>query len=195
MKIPGMVSVLTALTSSLCCIAPILMISGAAGLAGWLEPLRPYMVTLSVGALGWAWYRQLKPQPTTACQCDPSKVAFWQRKAFLSVLTGLTLLLLTFPAYSHWLFQDNKTSAVQPIRSEPQQIAYVSIKGMTCEGCEHHVKSEVGKLKGVTNTQVSYQQGRATVTFNPTKSSVNDIKKAVAATGYQVTAVKLNQPL
>lgn len=195
MKTTGIVGVLTALTSSLCCIAPLLAISGAAGLAGWLEPLRPYMVVLSIGALGWAWYRQLKPQPKTTCHCDTSKVAFWQRKAFLSVLTGLTLLLLTFPAYSHWLFQDKKTSTVQPIGSGSQQIAYVSIKGMTCEGCEHHVKSEVGKLKGVTNTQVSYQQGRATVTFNPKKSSVNDIKKAVAATGYQVTAVKLNQPL
>ena len=106
-------------------------------------------------------------------------------------MTGMAVLLLTFPAYSNLLYQD-KNQITQQSGKPAQQIAYVTIKGMTCEGCEHHVKSEVGKLKGIAETKVSYQQGNAVVKYDPKQTSTAEIKKAVAATGYQVVSVKTN---
>ena len=74
MKTTGILGPLTAFTSSLCCIVPLLALAGGfGGIAtslNWLEPLRPYTIALSVGALGWAWYTQLKPKPAMNCHCD-----------------------------------------------------------------------------------------------------------------------------
>ena len=147
MKLAGLTGLLTAFLSSLCCTVPLLaLLVGATGSAGewtWLDPLRPYSIVLTVGALGWAWYEQLKPQKTTDCTCETEKRAFWQTKSFLGVVTGLALLLLTFPSYSNWLYGDKNQATAQPAQVGKQQTAYVTIKGMSCEGCEHHIKGEV----------------------------------------------------
>lgn len=198
MKLTGLVGLTTAFVSSLCCTVPLVtFVVGATSTAGrwtWMEPLRPYAIALTIGALGWAWYGQLKPQEPVECGCETNKTAFWQSKAFLGVITGVALLLLGFPSYSNWFYQD-KTLVNQSAPLAKQQVAYVTIKGMTCAGCEQHVKSEVAKLKGIAATTVSYPQGQAVVSFDPKQTSAAAIRKAVAATGYQVMAVKTNPEL
>jgi len=196
MKLTGLIGLLTAFMSSLCCTLPLLtLMVGATGTAGgwtWLEPLRPYTIALTLGALGWAWYNQLKPAAANECACDSKRVSFWQTKRFLSLVTGMALLLLTLPAYSGW-FNQAPNPLVQVAPPAAKQIAYISIRGMTCAGCEQHVKSEISKLSGIAKTTVSYAKGNAVVTFDPKQTSVSRIKKAVAATGYQVVAVKTHQ--
>ena len=199
MKLTGLVGLVTAFVSSLCCTVPLLaFVVGATGMAGrvtWLEPLRPYTIALTIGALGWAWYQQVKPQKKMECACENKKLAFWQTKAFLGVVTGIALLLLAFPSYSNWFYQDKNQAVAQVAPTTTQQVVYVTIKGMTCAGCEQHVKSEVTKLKGVTEATVSYPKGQAVVRFDPKQTSVAAIRKAVAVTGYQVVGVKTNQNL
>jgi mercuric ion transport protein len=194
MKFVGLTGLLTAFVSSLCCTVPLLtLLVGATGSAGgwaWLEPLRPYSIVLTAGALGWAWYEQLKPKKTMECNCETKRTAFWQTKPFLGVMTGIALLLLTFPSYSNWLYQDNNRVTAQPAQAATQQVAYVTIKGMSCEVCEHHIKQEVTKIKGVSGVDVSYQKGSATVKYDSKKTSLADIKKVVDATGYKVTSTK-----
>ncbi|RYC66440.1 mercuric transporter MerT family protein, partial [Spirosoma sordidisoli] len=117
MKLAGLTGLLTAFISSLCCTVPLLTVlvgaTSSTSAWGWLEPLRPYAALLTVGALGWAWYEQLKPKKTMECACDQKKTTFWQSRGFLSVVTGIALLLLAFPSYSNWLYQD-KTPVQQP---------------------------------------------------------------------------------
>ncbi|OJV19162.1 MAG: heavy metal transporter [Dyadobacter sp. 50-39] len=194
MKTTGLIGLLTAFASSLCCTVPLLAvifgISGSASGLVWLESFRPYSIALTIGALGWAWYNQLKSNKMKDCMCDTNKTSFWQTKAFLGIITGLALLLLTFPSYSNLLYQEKAQEVLQPAQDGPQKVAYVTIKGMSCESCEHHIKKEVAKLKGVSQVDVSYQKGAATVKFDSKKTSIADIKKAVDATGYKVTSTK-----
>ena len=198
MKLTGLVGLLTAFISSLCCTVPLLtLVVGATGTAGrwaWLEPLRPYSIALTIGALGWAWYNQLKPVSNKECACDMERVSFWQTKPFLGVITALALLLLTFPSYSSWFYQ-SKNQPLQTARSSAGQVAYVTIKGMTCAGCEQHVKSELAKLSGVTKANVSYARGNAAVMFDPKQTSIDRIRKAVSVTGYQVVDIKITRTL
>lgn len=197
MKLTGLVGLLTAFVSSLCCTLPLLtLVVGASGTAAgnwtWLEPLRPYTIALTVGALGWAWYNQLKPTAATDCACDSKRVSFWQTKRFLGLVTGVAILLLTLPAYTGW-FSQAQTPSLQVAQPATQQIAYVTIRGMTCAGCEQHVKSELSKLGGIAKTTVSYAKSNAVVTFDPKQTSLSRIEKAVSATGYEVVAIKTNQ--
>ncbi|PRY34929.1 copper chaperone CopZ [Spirosoma oryzae] len=103
----------------------------------------------------------------------------------------MALLLLAFPSYSNWLYQDKKQATMQPAQMGTQQVVYVTIKGMSCESCEHHIKQEITKIKGVSTVNVSYQKGAATVKYDSKKISLADIKKAVDSTGYKVTSTKM----
>lgn len=62
---------LLALTSSLCCIVPVLAIVGGAGGAvsafSWAAPLRPYLLAATVLTLGVAFYQAYKPQRKDEC--------------------------------------------------------------------------------------------------------------------------------
>ena len=187
-KLTANAGILTALASSVCCITPLLaMVAGTSSLAttfDWIVPARPYFILGTVLILGFAWYQQLKPVSEVSCNCEPENKPFMQTKKFLSLVTLASVLLITFPSYSGLIYQQ-KQEAQQPV-SKTDQTAYIKIKGMTCEGCEHHVKQEVSKLKGIQQVQVSYKNGNATVKYDSKKTSLAEIKKAVDATGYKV---------
>src|SRR5690625_6233978 len=79
---------LTGISASLCCITRVLaLLAGTSGLASafsWLDPLRPYLIGLTVLVLGFAWYQKLKPQKQMDCNCDTTeKTPFIQTKKFL----------------------------------------------------------------------------------------------------------------
>lgn len=185
-----------ALAASLCCITPLLaVLGGLGGVASaftWLEPLRPYSVALTVGALGFAWYQQLKPAPATdACGCAvDTKPSFMQSKGFLGVVTGLAALLLAFPFYGAKLYPTLAppvpvaTGAAVPVC---QTVNY-RIGGMTCDACAKHVEHAVQQLPGVQAVTVSYDQGTAQVRFDAAKSPAAQVEQAINGTGYKILA-------
>ena len=190
-KVTANAGILTALASSVCCITPLLaMVAGTSSLAttfDWIVPARPYFIVGTVFILGFSWYQQLKPVSEASCNCEPENKPFMQTKKFLSMVTLAAVLLVTFPSYSGLLYHQ-KQEVKQPI-SKKGQTACIKIKGMTCEGCEHHVTQEVNKLKGIQQVQVSYKNASATVKYDSTKTSLAEIKKAVGATGYKVVEI------
>lgn len=60
-----------------------------------------------------------------------------------------------------------------------------AVRGMTCGGCEAGVKVAVRKLEGVLSVTASYRGGRATVTYDPSRVSVEAIRKAIEKIGYE----------
>lgn len=62
----------------------------------------------------------------------------------------------------------------------------LQVKGMTCSGCEEHVKHAVNELDGVTEASVSYKDGKAIISYDASKTSPEKIKKAINSTGYKV---------
>ncbi len=180
---------LTAIAASLCCITPVLaLIAGSSGLASnysLLEPFRPYFIGLTILVIGFAWYQKLKPQKKIDCKCEPTeKINFMQTKSFLGIITLVTALLLSFPIYAHIFFPkpENKTIIAQS--SKIQKVEF-TIKGMTCSGCELHIKTEISKLKGIIEVVVSYEKGNAIVKFDNKQTSIAEIEKAINSTGYK----------
>lgn len=99
-------SALAAIGASLCCVAPLVLVS--LGLGGaWLatltqfEPLRPLFIALTLGLLALAWHRLYR----RAAVCVPGQVCAdaavlrRQRRIFWGVAVFL-LLLLAFPWYA-----------------------------------------------------------------------------------------------
>ncbi|WP_394994016.1 mercuric transport protein MerTP [Emticicia sp.] len=186
---------LTAIASSLCCITPVLAIvagsSGVASTFSWLEPFRPYFIGMTVLVLGFAWYQKLKPTNQIDCNCETTqKPNFMQTKSFLGIITVMSVLLLSFPSYAHIFFPKTESRAIIILTSEIQKAEF-TIKGMTCSGCEHHVKTEINKLKGIVEVVVSYEKGNAIVKFDSKQTNIKEIEKAINSTGYKSLKSKI----
>lgn len=101
-------SVVSGILASACCIGPVVFamlgISGAA-MAQRLEPLRPYLLMLTYGLLGCAFYLTYRPSPSA---CGPDGSCEMPRtnrmgKAMLWVAAVVVLLATAFPYYALYL--------------------------------------------------------------------------------------------
>jgi mercuric ion transport protein len=187
MKAQVLLSVLTAVSASLCCITPLLAMTAGTTSAGanfsWIEPFRPYLISSTILVLGFAWFQNLKPQKADDCGCEP-KATFMQSRKFLSTITILSLLLITFPSYSKFLFSGDKVSLAQD--QDKSKKIELAIKGMTCTSCEIHIEGELKKLPGVSFVKASYEKGSTIVEFDETKVDKDKIIAAINTTGYKV---------
>ena len=185
-----------AIVASLCCITPVFsLLAGVSGIAAtfsWMEPFRPYLIVLTIGILGFAWYQKLRPRTAEeiACACeDDTKPSFWQSKRFLGIITVFAGLMLTFPSYSHVFYSSGGNMStpvfVEQDTTKTNKIV-IDVKGMTCAGCENHIEHEVGLLKGVKSVEASYSTGSATIEYLPAILEEKKIIEAINKTGYKV---------
>ena len=187
-------SIITAIGASLCCITPVLaLISGASGIAStfsWLEPLRPYLIGITILVLGFAWYQKLKPKKEIECDCETDeKPKFVQSKTFLGLVTGFAILMLAFPYYGNMFYPKTEKDIIVVDKENIQKVN-IDINGMTCNSCEEHVNHSVNGLDGILNVNSSYKNGSSEIVFDKSKTNLEEIEKAINSTGYKVTNVK-----
>ncbi|WP_066759393.1 mercuric transport protein MerTP [Crocinitomix algicola] len=193
--------VITALAASLCCITPVLAliagVSGATSTFSWLEPARPYFIGATILVLGFAWYQKLKPRKVNEADCDceeDEKPSFWQSKKFLGIVTVFAVLMLAFPYYSGIFFPDNSSTTTIIVQESDISEASLTVEGMTCTGCEHSVNHALTSTEGVIEASSSYETGIATVKFDKSKVTMEELVDAIEKeTGYKVTDQKINQ--
>ena len=199
---------LAAFAASLCCITPVLaVLGGLGGIAStfsFLDPLRPYLIGVTALVLGFAFYKAYKPvkEGDVECACEPARPAggddespakknFLNSKAFLWVVTGVSILMFAFPSYSHIFFPDTNTQIVVVNESNVTQ-AKLYIEGMTCTGCEESVDYALQTEEGVISATSSYKTGIAEVKFDKSKVTPEQLSKAVEEkVGYKVKNYEL----
>jgi mercuric ion transport protein len=180
--------VILALTSSLCCIGPLLAIFGAAGGAltmfNWIAPLRPYLLGATALVLALAFYQAYKPVKKDDCGCDTKKGPM-QSKTFLWVVAIISIGLSTYPYYEPY-FQSDEKKVVLKNGINMHQVTF-RIEGMTCVACEGHVNKALREQKGVQEVSTSYVEGQSRVKYDRTKNSEQQLAKIIEnQTGYKV---------
>lgn len=184
--------VLAAIGASLCCVTPVLaVLAGSTGLASsfsWMEPLRPYLIALTIIVLAYAWWDKLKPKKAAiACACDANdegKVSFWYTKTFLAIVTVFAIAMLSFPYWGASLIGGQKEKIVLVDRSNLLKKT-IDIEGMTCRACEATVAKVGGDVEGVINITASTPKHHAVVEYDKTKTDINTIMRAIGSTGYR----------
>ena len=68
------------------------------------------------------------------------------------------------------------------------QTVTLGVSGMTCGGCVRSVTNVLKGLEGVAKAEVSLEQQKAQVEFDPQKVKVEQLKSAIEDAGYEVTA-------
>lgn len=69
------------------------------------------------------------------------------------------------------------------------------VTGMTCAACVRNVERALDKQEGVTTTSVNIATERATITFDPQRTKVNDLIERIHKAGYGVATAKLELPI
>ena len=64
-------------------------------------------------------------------------------------------------------------------------VSELKIKGMACGHCKLHVEEALTALPGVASAKVDLKKGSATVSYDETKVSIAELRKAVNDTGYE----------
>ena len=61
----------------------------------------------------------------------------------------------------------------------------LKVEGMDCEGCVKSVTRMLSGVPGVQNVKVSLADANAKVTYDPAKTGIEQMKKAVQRAGYK----------
>ncbi|OGA02654.1 MAG: hypothetical protein A3I00_03115 [Betaproteobacteria bacterium RIFCSPLOWO2_02_FULL_64_12] len=67
------------------------------------------------------------------------------------------------------------------------QTVTLGISGMTCSGCVRSVSKVLNALDGVVKSDVSLENRRAVVDYDPGKLAVDQLKRAIEEAGYEIT--------
>ncbi len=194
---------LAAFAASLCCITPVLaVLGGLGGIAStfsWLDPLRPYLIGVTAVVLGYAFYNAYKPKKEGGIECacedeeSPAKKNFINSKAFLWVVTGVSILMFAFPSYSHIFFPDTNNNIVDLEENNIAE-AKLYIEGMTCTGCEESVNYTLRNQEGVLNAVSSYETGIADVKYDKSKVKPEQLAQAIEdEVGYKVKSYEITK--
>ena len=66
----------------------------------------------------------------------------------------------------------------------------IGVYGMTCGHCQKRVADAISSLDGVESVEVDLESERATVSFDPEKVNLDDIKGAIRKAGYSTEIEK-----
>ena len=87
----------------------------------------------------------------------------------------------------------NAQSPGKAVSNEEPKTVKLKITGMTCAGCTNGVATALKELDGVLEQKVEYPGNLATVKYNPAKTSVANIIKAIEKLGYKADIQKENK--
>ncbi len=95
------------------------------------------------------------------------------KKKYLNVFAVMTITM----------FIGLTTVGVQHVSAESRTVT-LQVENMTCGMCKYTVKKSLKKVPGVTGAKVTFKPPEATVTFDDTKATVEDLTQATSQAGY-----------
>lgn len=186
-----------AVAASLCCILPVLAAGlGVAGFAAanWFAPWRPYLMAVTFALLGVGFYFAYRPRREEACEpgsvCETTPVGRWNRVA-LWVATVIVVALAAFPYYGPLFTRAaaaGKSATVVPAAPGSTEQVVLNIEGMDCVMCAAGLQNSLRQIPGVASAEVSYQEGLATISYDPNSVQPSRFEQLITDSGYKVVA-------
>jgi copper chaperone CopZ len=65
------------------------------------------------------------------------------------------------------------------------ETAEIRVDGMTCEGCVKSVARTLQSVPGVQEVAVFLAEGKAKVSFDPGRTRLSELKRAIERAGYE----------
>jgi copper chaperone CopZ len=100
-------------------------------------------------------------------------------------VTLFAAIMLAFPYYSTVFYPETNINN-QVLNESLIQTIELNIDGMTCTGCEDHIKYVVAQEAGYIEVEASYQKGIAVIKYDKSLTNKKNIINSISKTGYQV---------
>ncbi len=194
MKIAGVSSlagIVSAFAASLCCLPPVLALvgglSGAATGFTWMEPLRPYLITLTVISLGYSFYRVYRTSPQSGCcknECATPGPSFLHSKTFVWLISGLAAIFIALPHYVEVLGPRHEN--LDNLNGSEVSVARFEVTGMSCQSCAVHIDLQLEEVMGVLQSASSFEMRQSVVHYDSTQVSLEKLEMVISSTGYKV---------
>jgi copper chaperone CopZ len=194
-KVVSTSAIATAIASSLCCTGPLIAAGlglGAFGGASAFEALRPYLLAVTGLMLAIAFYltyrkREVKCEDG-ACRQGASRAS----KIVLWLATISAAAFAAFPYYSGALLKADAKSEARPAVSESKmKEVLIDVEGMTCGSCATAVRLALDGVEGVASAEVSYENKKAKVSYDPAVAHPDQMKAAIDKTGFKATGARI----
>jgi len=102
----------------------------------------------------------------------------------VSIIAG-SYFMATVLFFSFGTYKADAQTTVKTVTKEEPKTVKLKITGMTCAGCSNHVATTLKSIDGVLEQKVEYPGDLAIVKYNPAKTSVAEIIKAIEKIGYK----------
>ncbi len=186
-------AIAAAVAASLCCIGPLILL--ALGVSGaWignlaaLEKYRPIFISVTLGLLGFAFYRIYR-KSGEACEpgshCASPKAGRFN-EITLWIVTVLVLGLLATPYAVSYLSSGSRAVQGSQIVAETRQVT-LAVQNMTCAGCVPTVTSSLKGVEGILELRVTLEPPEAIIVYDPDKVDVEKMIIATSNAGYPST--------
>jgi mercuric ion transport protein len=187
--------IVAGLAASVCCVGPLVLLGLGVG-GAWvgnltaLEPFRPYLMAITFGVLGYAFYKIYKPKAEV---CEPGSYCANPKsdkinKITLWISTIFVLGLLATPYIAEELVANENAEAdrLSEQLASLKQIT-LDVPGMNCPACPFTVQKSLKKLDGVVSAKATLEDKKAVVIFNPSIVSTDAMIEATTNAGYPST--------
>ena len=190
------VSVITAGLASLCCIGPLVAVGlglGAFGAAAFFESVRPYLLVVTVGLLGAAFYLTYRKKPEEKCEEGVCAVAPKRSRGLaLWIATVVVIPLAAFPYYSGAFWGEAGSNsgsqgtalAAKPATEDGTAILF-DVEGMTCAGCAATREAALKKEPGVREVDVSLENKTARMHYDREQISLDRLLSVMRESGFE----------
>lgn len=186
MKAKGL-GILSALTASVCCLGPLVLILIGLGGLGFGAIIGKYHWYFIAGAgvlLGFSWKSYFSEKKA----CEAKQCTMEGKKMTRNILLLASAAVLTFVGLNVYTYA--KSTALESTMKSGAQMT-IPVKGMVCMTCEITVKSAVKKLTGIHEVKASAKDQVVRVSYDPAKTSLDEIISAINGTGFKAERPKI----
>jgi copper chaperone CopZ len=174
-------------------VAVVLGISGFAA-SQFFEQWRPYLLTVTLGLLVLGFFLAYRSARGKACEpgsvCERPAFVRWNRR-ILWLATVLVAVFASFPYYSGWVVRavSRTTQPVANVSQLATERVVLKIEGMDCPACAGLLQNNLRQIPGVRRAEVSFQDGQASLDYDPRKVQPARFTLVVAEAGFRVGGV------
>lgn len=180
------IGVLSAIVASICCIGPLILITlglGSLGLGAVISKYHGLFLTASILLILFSWIKYFNEKKS----CNIKKCQMENKKVTLIVLTISTTIVLFFVGLNLYTYASRPFTIDPTISLADMKTVSIPVEGMTCFTCEVSVSSALRRVDGVVNAKASAKKRVALINYDPDKTDVRHLIKAINNTGYKAS--------
>jgi len=183
---PAKLGILSALTASVCCLGPVLLVLlglGSLGFGAFFGRYHWWFIMAAIGLLTFAWrsYFKEKRRCTTAqCAMEKGQTTKWTlllASTVVAVFVGLNVYTYASQGRTNAIAHSSSVASLATVK--------IPVEGMTCFTCELTVESSLKRLPGVQEADAKVTEEAAYVRYDSSRVSLDELIAAINETGYK----------